>query len=581
MTQEAIAQLAADLARDEGGILTAAERERSLASALARYSVDCPLLLTARVRFDDAGFVRVPATWADGSVVRGATSGAREIDIATVIEGGRRRPRWLTASGAKSATVHYTAPHTWESVPQQHELPVAQFAAYLLCEQLAIFYSAQRESAITGAASLTEQRATLYARRAEELRAAYFAGIGQVDPLKDAQAAASGGPAAATAAWGRINPRYRLTGWHGVAAGRAEASGVLQEDEDMATNSYTRAESDARYALQTQLAEYAKKIDLPSAAVFVPRTELDAQLALYAKRAEIPAAPDLSPYALKSELPNTSSFATAAQLAEALAGKADKSELPDTSSFVTSSGLVDVLAAREADLRAEIAAKVDKADVPDTATFIGRDEWDETMADIATTQTALLPRSELARQLAPYALKSDVPDVSLLATNTGVQQALAAKADKSELPDMAEYARRSDVAECAQQVQVNAHEALLAAHDERIGRLEGAAGAPSSLAEVVQMLVDAGVGRQVSFLATQELAMQIANLTNPADCPNGGIFIGGLCSDDLAMFMYMDPSRHVVGKVEGVDAAAANGGTWRRSYWGASKDWCNQTFAKK
>ena len=77
-------------------------------------------------------------------------------------------------------------------------------------------------------------------------------------------------------------------------------------------------------------------------------------------------------------------------------------------------------------------------------------------------------------------------------------------------------------------MQVNAHEALLAAHDERIGRLEGAAGAPSSLAEVVQMLVDAGVGRQVSFLAPQELAMQIANLTNPAHCPNGGIFIGGL-----------------------------------------------------
>ena len=64
MTQEAIAQLAADLARDEGGILTAAERERSLASALARYSVDCPLLLTARVRFDDACPPRGPmAAW--------------------------------------------------------------------------------------------------------------------------------------------------------------------------------------------------------------------------------------------------------------------------------------------------------------------------------------------------------------------------------------------------------------------------------------------------------------------------------------------------------------------------------------
>ncbi|MBR6976680.1 MAG: hypothetical protein IKH84_07250, partial [Ottowia sp.] len=193
MIEEEVAQLASDLARDEAGILTADERARALASALARYSADCPRFVTGRVRFDAEGFAPVPRAWTDGAWIREARSGGAEIDCVVVIAGPQAKARLLTASGVKGATVTFAAPHSWESVPEVHALPVAQFAAYLLCEQLAIFYSAQREQTITGAASLTEQRASMYARRAEELRAAYFAGIGHIDPMKDAAGAAAGG----------------------------------------------------------------------------------------------------------------------------------------------------------------------------------------------------------------------------------------------------------------------------------------------------------------------------------------------------------------------------------------------------
>lgn len=94
-------------------------------------------------------------------------------------------------------------------VPPEHRLPVVQWAAYLLCQQLATRYSSERETTLAVDMARTQSRAQAYAARAKEYRQAYYAGTGQADPL-DPSAAPSQGAAAAVASWPRRNPRHNL-----------------------------------------------------------------------------------------------------------------------------------------------------------------------------------------------------------------------------------------------------------------------------------------------------------------------------------------------------------------------------------
>ena len=94
-------------------------------------------------------------------------------------------------------------------VPPEHRLPVVQWAAYLLCQQLATRYSSERETTLAVDMARTQSRAQAYAARAKEYRQAYYAGTGQADPL-DPSAAPSQGVAAAVASWPRRNPRHNL-----------------------------------------------------------------------------------------------------------------------------------------------------------------------------------------------------------------------------------------------------------------------------------------------------------------------------------------------------------------------------------
>lgn len=94
-------------------------------------------------------------------------------------------------------------------VPQAHLMPVAQWAAYLLCQQLATRYSGERETTLAVDMARTQSRAQAYAARAKEYRQAYYAGTGQADPLNPS-ATPSQGAAAAVTSWPRRNPRHNL-----------------------------------------------------------------------------------------------------------------------------------------------------------------------------------------------------------------------------------------------------------------------------------------------------------------------------------------------------------------------------------
>jgi hypothetical protein len=98
-----------------------------------------------------------------------------------------------------------------DTIALEHRLPVAQYAAHLLCQQLAARYSGERETATGADVARTESRARNYAARAKEYRAAYYQGTGQADPFAPAGAPAGGQAAAAAVVSWPGRRRHQLT----------------------------------------------------------------------------------------------------------------------------------------------------------------------------------------------------------------------------------------------------------------------------------------------------------------------------------------------------------------------------------
>ncbi len=109
--------------------------------------------------------------------------------------------------------VTYGAPHLLQggvdaadTIPLHHRQAVAHYAAYVLCQQLATRYSAERETTIGADVAQTETRARAYAARAKEYRTAYYVGTDQVDPYAKTASGNSPSnsgatPAAAVGTW--------------------------------------------------------------------------------------------------------------------------------------------------------------------------------------------------------------------------------------------------------------------------------------------------------------------------------------------------------------------------------------------
>lgn len=211
-----------DLVRDEGGVLSADARFRALQAAVTRFGVDRPRLVVVDVVFADGVSAPVPPQWTPEAVLLEGehppgTAPRQPVALAESFDGTAWR--LVLAQPLQPGAVvrvRFGAAHvvdgTQDTVPVVHQLPVAQFAAHLLCQQLATYYSAQRETTIGADGSRTESRAREFAARAAELRAAYFAGVGAKDPMKAVDVAGADGAAAAVASWPRRNPRYALTG---------------------------------------------------------------------------------------------------------------------------------------------------------------------------------------------------------------------------------------------------------------------------------------------------------------------------------------------------------------------------------
>ncbi len=228
-------QLVDDMVRDST-TADAASRDRAIEQARLRYSADALRTLVVDVTWPEAGYsAPAPAGWDEESWVKTAEYPIGKQPIAEIEMGVMATPgeggavTWSLASyvhlpADAKVRLTWTASHELraaagevpgaDTIPLKHRLPVASYAAHLLCQQLAAHYSGQRETAIGADSSSTETRAREYAARAKEYRAGYYVGIGLADPFKTggaAAGAASGGQAAfAIGSWpGR--PRHSLT----------------------------------------------------------------------------------------------------------------------------------------------------------------------------------------------------------------------------------------------------------------------------------------------------------------------------------------------------------------------------------
>lgn len=218
-------QLLQRMVPEDAAVLTDADRDNAIGLAVLRYGADAPRPLVRDVGWLVTGFLApLPADWVDGSVLRSAEypigqNPVAQLNLALYTdEGGTLLMADTEVAAGAQVRVTFAAPHrvdeVADTVPLRHREALASYAAFSLCRQLSVRYSGEREASIGADGSNTESRARNYAARAKEYRAAYYAGIGQVDPY--AQGVGGGSSAVAAAAsvgsWpGRS--RYSLTRW--------------------------------------------------------------------------------------------------------------------------------------------------------------------------------------------------------------------------------------------------------------------------------------------------------------------------------------------------------------------------------
>ena len=302
---------------------------------------------------------------------------------------------------------------------------------------------------------------------------------------------------------------------------------ALAQNSDLATvadkvkNVYTKAETDTKLATKADVTAipdvsglavksevettYAKKTELPDVSGLATKAEVTAAVAAVtvpsieglAKTTEVEA--KLADYAKKTELPSIEGLAKTTEVDTKLAAKADVSAIPDVSGLATKVEVaaVDAKFATKADASAipsieglakttDIeAAYAKKTELPDVSGLATKAEVEALKTDFVTEETLTQNINQFSTnvdgkineakgeleakvtavdtKLADYAKKTELPDVSTLATKAEVTAAVAgvqvpsieglAKttdveatyAKKTELPDVSGLAVKTEV----------------------------------------------------------------------------------------------------------------------------------------
>ncbi|MEK3549725.1 hypothetical protein [Lactobacillus crispatus] len=273
----------------------------------------------------------------------------------------------------------------------------------------------------------------------------------------------------------------------GYATTKALTDGLSNKADKTALDAYAlKSELPAMpdlsaYAKVTALEDYATKQALDAYAL---KTDLP-DLTSYAKKTDLPAPVDLTPYAKKADLPDVSGLETQADHAndvkkinETLETYAKKSELPDVSGLETKAdhkadvdklngaleGKADKTALDSYALKTDVPASPDlsgyakKSDLPTipsldgyakTADLAAYETSANHKADIDKVNKALEGKADVSAipalpDMSQYALKTDLKNVDLTGylTKDDADRLLGEKANENEL---AEYAKKTDL----------------------------------------------------------------------------------------------------------------------------------------
>ena len=274
---------------------------------------------------------------------------------------------------------------------------------------------------------------------------------------------------------------------------------ALAQNSDLATvadkvkNVYTKAETDTKLATKADVTAipdvsglavksevettYAKKTELPDVSGLATKAEVTAAVAAVtvpsieglAKTTEVEA--KLADYAKKTELPSIEGLAKTTEVDTKLAAKADVSAIPDVSGLATKAEVATVDAkfatkadasaipsieglAKTTDIEAAYAKKTELPDVSGLAT----------KAEVEGLKTEFVTEETLTENINQFSTNVDgkinEAKGELEAKVTAVDGKLAEYAKKTELPDVSGLATKAEVATAVAGVQVPSIEGL-------------------------------------------------------------------------------------------------------------------------
>lgn len=188
--------LVVDLIRDDAARIATTERDRAITAAVERYSKDRPKVAVEDLTPTGANTVPLPAGWVtDFSTLRALEYPVGNVPP-TMID-TTRYSFYQTPSAeviqvvdsvavtAGSVRATYTIKHTVsgvaDTIPLGDREPVACWAAAILCDELAAFYSGGTDSTIQADSVEGRSKAQEYSARAKALRKRYLDELGVDD----------------------------------------------------------------------------------------------------------------------------------------------------------------------------------------------------------------------------------------------------------------------------------------------------------------------------------------------------------------------------------------------------------------
>lgn len=190
------------LVRDDAEKITPADRDKAVGLAVVQYSKDRPKDKSEDVTVTPAGhYIPLPVYWeSDFSSLKMVEFPVDEVPPSYFESGVYSMYNHPTGLKIQSqyyftdndiARVHYTIKHTLtktsDTIPALDQEAVASWAAAVLCEQLASFYSGSSDSTIAADTVDHANKAKDFAIRAKSLRKRYHDHLG-IDPKRNTAA---------------------------------------------------------------------------------------------------------------------------------------------------------------------------------------------------------------------------------------------------------------------------------------------------------------------------------------------------------------------------------------------------------